>query len=94
MKIISTAAAAAVLILGSAPVNESRAGDPCVNTNFQTTLTKDACAKGGQDEAKEAWKKFMKQKNIKSCKVCHTKLAPSYDVTDDGLKQFRDMGGK
>jgi hypothetical protein len=36
----------------------------------------------------------MKEKKIKSCNACHTKLAPNYEMKKDGLKQFTDAGGK
>lgn len=71
------------------------AGDaPCVHTELKTDLVKNACAKGGQKEAKDAMKAFMKEKKIKSCNQCHTKLAPNYELKADGLEQFTKAGGK
>lgn len=66
----------------------------CVHTEFKTELVKQACAKGGQKEAKEVMKAFMKEKKIKSCNQCHSKLAPKYDLKPDALEQFQKLGGK
>jgi len=70
------------------------AADACVHTDFKTELVKQACTKGGQKEAKDAMKAFMKDKKIKSCNQCHSKLAPKYDLKADGLEQFQKLGGK
>ncbi|MEO7732586.1 MAG: hypothetical protein ABIY55_16580 [Kofleriaceae bacterium] len=67
---------------------------PCVHTEFKTELVKQACAKGGQKEAKDTMKAFMKDKKIKSCNQCHAKLAPKYELKADGLDQFTKAGGK
>jgi cytochrome c553 len=81
-----------------AAFNASAAADaaptPCVHTDFKTELVKQACAKGGQPEAKTAMKAFMKEKKIKSCNQCHEKLAPKYELKKDGLEQFQKIGGK
>jgi hypothetical protein len=69
-------------------------GTACVHTDFKTELVKQACTKGGQKEAKDAMKAFMKDKKIKSCNACHSKLAPKYELKDDGLAQFQKAGGK
>ncbi|HEX4420858.1 MAG TPA: hypothetical protein VH165_23240 [Kofleriaceae bacterium] len=66
----------------------------CVHKELKTDLVKQACDKGGQPEAKTAMKAFMKDKKIKSCNQCHSKLAPSYDLKPDGLDQFTKAGGK
>lgn len=66
----------------------------CTHKDLKTEMVKAACAKGGQDAAKDAMKAFAKDKKIKSCNQCHTKLAPNYELKDDGLKQFNDLGGK
>jgi len=66
----------------------------CVHKDFKTDLVKQACAKGGQKEAKDAMKAFMKEKKIKSCNQCHSKLAPNYELKADGLDQFTKAGGK
>ena len=67
---------------------------PCLHKDFKTELVKQACAKGGQLEAKTAMKAFMKEKKIKSCNQCHEKLAPKYELKKDGLDQFQKAGGK
>lgn len=66
----------------------------CVHTAFKTELVKQACAKGGQPEAKAAMKAFMKEKKIKSCNQCHSKLAPKYELKADAVEQFQKAGGK
>jgi hypothetical protein len=70
------------------------AAGACVHTEFKTELVKQACTKGGQPEAKNAMKAFMKDKKIKSCNQCHSKLAPKYELKADGLAQFQKAGGK
>jgi hypothetical protein len=70
------------------------AADACVHKDFKTELVKQACDKGGQKEAKDAMKAFMKEKKIKSCNQCHSKLAPNYELKKDGLDQFQKLGGK
>ena len=69
-------------------------GAACVHKEFKTELVKQACAKGGQPEAKNAMKAFMKEKKIKSCNQCHSKLAPKYELKADALEQFQKAGGK
>ena len=80
--------------LGIASVSSADGVTPCVTKEFKTELAKEACAKGGQPEAKAAMKKFMKKAKIKSCNACHTKLAPKYPLKPDGLEQFKKAGGK
>jgi hypothetical protein len=67
---------------------------PCMTKDFKTEMVKQACTKGGQSEAKDAMKKFMKEKKFKSCNVCHAKLAPRYELKADGFEQFQKAGGK
>lgn len=78
--------------LSSSPAEAD--GTACVHKDFKTELVKQACEKGGQPEAKNAMKAFMKDKKIKSCNACHSKLAPSYDLKPDGLEQYQKAGGK
>jgi len=87
---------ASVLTLAtySASANDAPAAAPCVHTSFKTELVKDACTKGGQKAAKDAMKIFMKEKKIKSCNQCHSKLAPKYDLKPDGLEQYQKAGGR
>lgn len=66
----------------------------CVTKEFKTAMVKDACAKGGQKQAKEVMKAWNKEKKIKSCNQCHSKLAPNYELKKDGLEQFKKLGGK
>jgi NAD-dependent SIR2 family protein deacetylase len=69
-------------------------GTACVHTEFKTELVKQACEKGGQKQAKDAMKAFMKDAKIKSCNQCHSKLAPKYELKTDALDQFKKAGGK
>jgi NAD-dependent SIR2 family protein deacetylase len=73
---------------------DDAAAAACVHTEFKTELVKEACTKGGQKEAKTVMKAFMKEKKIKSCNACHSKLAPKYELKPDGLTQFQKAGGK
>lgn len=77
-----------------ATLSASAEGTACVHTEFKTELVKQACEKGGQKEAKDAMKAFMKEKKIKSCNQCHAKLAPKYELKTDALDQFKKVGGK
>jgi cytochrome c553 len=70
------------------------ASAPCVRKDFKTDLVKQACTSGGQQAAKDAMKKWNKDHNITSCNKCHSKLAPTYELKDDGLDQFTKLGGK
>src|SRR5262245_44276525 len=77
-----------------ASLSSPAAEDACQHKEFKTVMVKEACAKGGQKEAKEQMKAFAKTAKIKSCNQCHTKLAPSYELKADALEQFKKAGGK
>jgi hypothetical protein len=70
------------------------ASTACVHTDFKTEMVKQACEKGGQKQAKDVMKTFMKEKKIKSCNQCHSKLAPKYELKADAFDQFKKAGGK
>ena len=91
-----TTVAAVVAALSLATLAPAGAGaeNPCNKKEFKTELVKNACAKGGQAEAKAVMKQFMKDNKLKSCNQCHSKLAPTYDLKADGLEQFKKLGGK
>lgn len=72
----------------------AEAAEKCKTTTFKTEMVKAACEKGGQKEAKDVMKKWMKEKKLKSCNQCHAKLAPSYELKADGVEQFSKLGGK
>ena len=76
----------------------SHAGAPCKRTTFETKLVKDACAAGGMAAAKDMMKKFVKEAKAKQpgleCATCHSKLAPSYELTPDGLAAYKKLGGR
>lgn len=86
--------AAIIGALTFANMNAPGAQVPCVAKEFKTELVKNACAKGGQKEAKDAMKAWNKDKKIKSCNQCHEKLAPKYELKADGLAQYQKLGGK
>ena len=85
---------AVIAALTFASMSTTDAADACVHKEFKTELVKNACTKGGQAAAKDAMKAFNKEKKIKSCNQCHTKLAPSYDLKKDAYEQFEKLGGK
>ena len=89
---------AAALVGVTLRSEDAVAGAACKRTTFETKLVGDACTKGGQAEAKKAMKAFLKKAKKKEagleCKSCHTKLAPKYDLKDDGLEHFKKLGGK
>ena len=85
---------AVITALTFATMSTTDAADACVHKEFKTELVKNACTKGGQAAAKDAMKAFNKEKKIKSCNQCHTKLAPSYDLKKDAYEQFEKLGGK
>jgi hypothetical protein len=89
--------AAVVGVLSFASMSSSDADDKktaCKTTKFTTEMVKEACEKGGQEAAKKAMQDWNKQKKIKSCNQCHSKLAPTYELKKDGLEQFKKLGGK
>lgn len=92
----SLSALVAAIGLAAFTATPAQADDPtpCQRKEFKTDLVKNACAKGGQPAAKDAMKAFNKEKKISSCNKCHSKLAPTYELKADGLKQFNDLGGK
>lgn len=95
---ILAAAAGGVLSAILVP-QDARAGGACVRKEFKTTLVKDACTKGGQDEAKKVMKKFLilakaKNPSVTDCKSCHASLTPDYKLTPDAIEKFQESGGK
>ncbi len=80
--------------MSSSTADDKKAVNDCVHKDFKTELVKNACEKGGQKEAKAVMQAFNKDKKIKSCNQCHTKLAPKYDLKKDAVEQFKKLGGK
>lgn len=70
------------------------AADKCQRSDHKTKLVKEACEKGGQKAAKDAMKVWMKEKKLKSCNQCHSKLAPTYALKADAVEQFAKLGGE
>ena len=87
------AGALSFALITSTP-REVDAADACQHKEFKTKMVKEACEKGGQKAAKDAMKAWMKEKKLKSCNQCHTKLAPTYELKKDGLEQFEKLGGE
>ena len=85
-------------IMAVAVGSHADAAAPCKRTTFDTVMVKDACAQGGQKAAKDAMKKFLREAKKKDadldCGSCHSKLSPNYPLKPDGLKAFKDLGGK
>jgi len=71
-----------------------KAVNDCVKKEYKTEMVKAACEKGGQKEAKAVMQAFNKDKKIKSCNQCHTKLAPKYELKANAVEQFSKLGGK
>lgn len=71
-----------------------KAVNNCVSKTYKTELVKNACETGGQKAAKAAMQAFNKEKKIKSCNKCHSKLAPKYPLKADAVEQFKKLGGK
>ena len=99
LALFALAAASVVILSLAAAPQEASAGDACVRKDFKTEMVKNACAKGGQGEAKKVMKKFLssaKAKNsaVKDCKSCHTSLSPDFKLTPNGLELFKKAGGK
>jgi hypothetical protein len=78
--------------------DEASAGKACAHKKLETTLVTEACQKGGQDEAKKVMKTFLKdakkQNADLTCASCHTKVGGDYPLKPDGLKLFKQYGGK
>lgn len=96
---LAALAAAALTTLSAVTlVGSADAGAPCKRKKFETTLVADACKAGGQAKAKDAMKKWMKEAKKKhptvGCATCHTKVAGDYPLKPDGMKLFKEMGGK
>lgn len=88
------------LVLGlCAPPRPSDAGEPCARKLFLSRLVEGACKSGGQQGAKKAMKRFIKQAKKRnavrlSCKTCHSRLAPTYDLRPEGHRLFTEFGGQ
>ena len=99
MNLKSILAIALIMSLGLVAGSPVFAGAPCVTKNFKTELAKAACAKGGQEEAKKAWKAWMDQakktnKDVATCKSCHTTQAPKFELKANAVDLFKKAGGK
>jgi hypothetical protein len=80
--------------VSSSTADDKKSVNDCVKKEYKTEMVKAACEKGGQKEAKAVMQAFNKDKKIKSCNSCHTKLAPKYDLKADAYTQFEKLGGK
>ena len=74
------------------------AGKPCQHAKLESKMLKDACKKGGQDEAKKVMKAFLKEAKKKkasmTCNTCHSKVGGAYPLKPDGGKLFAEFGGQ
>lgn len=96
--VLLAGASAAILSLSAAPQSADAGGKPCARKEFKTELVKNACKKD-QAAAKKVMRDFVKQAKAKSgqdvtCSTCHTKTSGDYPLKADGLKKFKDWGGK
>lgn len=80
--------------VSSSTADDKKAVNDCAKKEYKTEMVKAACEKGGQKEAKAVMQAFNKDKKIKSCNQCHTKLAPKYELKADAVEQFSKLGGK
>lgn len=100
MKKFSMILALGLVVLGAgmAMADAPAAPAPCNRTKFETKMTEEACKKGGQEEAKKAFKAWLTEAKAKdatlTCKTCHANMAPKFDLNPDALKKFKDLGGK
>lgn len=92
------AMAMGMLVVALQPATVQADAAPCVRTKFDTKLTEEACKKGGQEEAKKAWKAWVaeakKADATMACKTCHDKMAPNFEVKKEALDVFKKAGGK
>src|SRR5690349_20503094 len=96
--LIAIVAACWIGLRGPGTVGDAHAAKPCMRKKFETVLIKDACQRGGQDEAKKQMKTFLKEAKKRDasvgCATCHAKVGGDYPLKKDGLKTFRGFGGK
>ena len=92
------ATAVSTLALVTFTASSVDAGKPCARKKFETQFLKDSCAAGGQAKAKADMKTWMKQakkqKKDLACATCHSKVGADYPLKTDGLKLFKELGGK
>jgi hypothetical protein len=92
------AAALATLTLVTLQPASVSAGAGCKRTKFETTQLAEACKSGGQKAAKDQMKKWMKgakkQRADIACATCHSKVGGDYPLKPDGMKLYKDLGGK
>lgn len=97
MGLVSVGVGAALAVLSPTALSADSSGKPCARTDFQTVFVKEACAKGQKNAKKEMkdWvKKAKKQKAGLECATCHSEMAPDYPLKPDGVKLFKELGGK
>lgn len=99
MKKFAMILAAGLMVVGAGmAMADAPAAAPCKATKFETKLAEEACKKGGQEEAKKAFKAWVaeakKTDATIACKSCHENLAPEFKLTKDGLEKFKKLGGK
>jgi hypothetical protein len=92
------AAAVSTLALVTLAPSTVDAAAACKHKKLETTLVADACKAGGQKAAKDEMKKWMKvakkQRKDLACATCHSKVGGDYPLKPDGLKLYKELGGK
>ena len=94
--ILTICAAIGFATVSSSPVE---AAGECKRTDFKTKMVKEACAAGGQKAAKDAMKAYLKtaktkDKAIKDCSSCHTKVGGDFPLKASALELFKSGGGE
>lgn len=91
-------AGASIGILSLSAPQDVSAGKACARKKYETELVREACKKD-QDAAKKVMRDFIKEAKKKTsekitCSTCHTKTSGDYPLKADGLKKFKQWGGK
>jgi hypothetical protein len=94
--ILTICAALGYATVSSSPVE---AAGECKRSDFKTKMVKEACASGGQKAAKDAMKAYLKtaktkDKAIKDCSSCHTKVGGDYPLKANAMELFVSGGGE
>lgn len=81
--------------------NVRAAGTPCTGSisesdakeNAGLAKVKEACAKGGKEEAKKVMNELSKKAGLK-CDSCHKDGGPKYETKDNAMADFKAKLGK
>ena len=77
------------------PQTVRAAGTPCTGdlSNPAVAKIKEACAKGGKEEAKNVMKDLSKKAGLK-CESCHKDGGPKYETKDNAIDDFKNKLNK